>query len=51
MSMYAEYLHGQMEYEEFIMYANIEDRKDRYFLEHQFDERCKDEEGNEEEEE
>lgn len=42
MSYISEYLHGLMDYDEFKSYAQWEDRKERYYLEHQFDEEGED---------
>ena len=49
MSIFAEYKHGQVDYDEFISVCRWEEAKDRYYEEHQFDEMPTDkEEGDEE---
>ena len=49
MSIFAEYKHGQVSYEEFMSVCRWEEAKDRYYEEHKFDERA-DEDENEEDE-
>ena len=52
MSVFAEYKHGQVDYDEFISVCRWEEAKDRYYEEHKFDEKPteEDEEGDEEDE-
>lgn len=52
MSIFAEYKHGQVDYDEFMSVCRWEEAKDRYYEEHQFDEKPaeENEEGDEENE-
>lgn len=52
MSIFAEYKHGQVDYDEFMSVCRWEEAKDRYYEEHKFDEKPteEDEEGDEEDE-
>lgn len=44
MSIFAEYKHGQVDYDEFMSVCRWEERKDEYYEEHKFDEEDKEEE-------
>ena len=51
MSIFAEYLHGQISYEEFMSDCRWEEAKDRYYEEHRFDDEPMDEDKEDEDNE